>query len=326
MDGNQRILSDFAIVDDAIPSRREKVYKTRYDPFQMEEDDFYKRYRFDKGTVLYLIEILDINEPLNNRGLPISASLQFLTALRFLGRNVHQSDIGDLHGMSQATVGRVIHVLQRVQFPEVIGAIDCIHVRIKCPAKDIGVMMAGHYLNRKGYYSLNVQIVCDADCKILDTVARSRGSNHDARMWNECQLKNKLQRMRSSHNGVLLGDGGYPLSPILLPPVRNPSTPKEERYNRSHIATRSKIECLNGQIKLEFRSIFERLRVDLDRAKNVIIAVAVLHNIAKERNLAFLDAESAIEPVAATNANAPPNVPSTATGRAFRSAFINAHF
>lgn len=71
--------------------------------------------------------------------------------------------------------------------------------------------------------------MCDADCKIMDIVARSRGSKHDARIWSDCRLKTKLE-MRSDHNGVLLGDAGYPLSAILLTPVRNPSTPKEERY------------------------------------------------------------------------------------------------
>ncbi|XP_065358367.1 putative nuclease HARBI1 [Calliphora vicina] len=148
--------------------------------------------------------------------------------------------------MSQATVGRIIKSIpkkialllphfikfpynselaevkrkfyQLAGFPRVIGAIDCTHVRIKCPAKNVGQEMAGHFLNRKGFYSLNIQIVCDADCKIIDIVARSRGSKHDARIWGECQLKNKLELSKRQHNGVLLGDGGYPLSPILLTP------------------------------------------------------------------------------------------------------------
>lgn len=47
---------------------------------------------------------------------------------------------------------------QLARFPTVIGAIDCTHVRIKCPAKNVGREMAGHYLNRKGFYSLNVQV------------------------------------------------------------------------------------------------------------------------------------------------------------------------
>lgn len=88
--------------------------------------------------------------------------------------------------MSQTTVGRIIKTIsknialllpefikfpesnelseiknkfyQLSRFPTVIGAIDCTHVRIKCPAKTVGQEMAGHYLNRKGYYSLNVQV------------------------------------------------------------------------------------------------------------------------------------------------------------------------
>ena len=43
------------------------------------------------------------------------------------------------------------------RFPGVIGAIDCTHVRIACPKAD----EAGMFYNRKGYYSLNCQFVCD---------------------------------------------------------------------------------------------------------------------------------------------------------------------
>ncbi|XP_036332286.1 putative nuclease HARBI1 [Rhagoletis pomonella] len=112
------------------------------------------------------------------------------------------------------------------RFPTVIEAIDCTLVRIKCPSKNLGPTLAGHFLNRKVYYSLNVQIVCDADCKILDIVARSRGSRLDARIWDNCHLKTRLLESKSEHNGVLVGDAGYPNSSILLTPVRNPSTAK----------------------------------------------------------------------------------------------------
>lgn len=92
----------------------------------------------------------------------------------------------DLHGMSQQTVGRIIKKISKqialllphfihfpknseiaeikqgffriAHFPNVIGAIDCTHVRIKCPKSKVGHEMAGHYINRKGYYSLNVQV------------------------------------------------------------------------------------------------------------------------------------------------------------------------
>lgn len=39
-------------------------------------------------------------------------------------------------------------------FPGVIGAIDGTHIRIKKTGGDL----AQYYINRKGYYSLNVQV------------------------------------------------------------------------------------------------------------------------------------------------------------------------
>jgi hypothetical protein len=41
--------------------------------------------------------------------------------------------------------------------PGVIGAIDCTHVPIQSP----GGQDAEIYRNRKGYFSINVQLICD---------------------------------------------------------------------------------------------------------------------------------------------------------------------
>ena len=41
------------------------------------------------------------------------------------------------------------------RFPHVIGAIDCTHVEILSPKKDIEV----DYVNRKGRHSINVQVI-----------------------------------------------------------------------------------------------------------------------------------------------------------------------
>lgn len=54
------------------------------------------------------------------------------------------------------------------QFPRVIGAIDCSHIRIQSPNNDIGEQ----FRNRKGYFSLNMQAICDSNLKILNVVAR----------------------------------------------------------------------------------------------------------------------------------------------------------
>lgn len=38
--------------------------------------------------------------------------------------------------------------------PNIVGCIDCTHIKIKCPGGDNPLL----YINRKGYYSLNVQV------------------------------------------------------------------------------------------------------------------------------------------------------------------------
>ena len=63
--------------------------------------------------------------------------------------------------------------------PGVIGTIDCTHVKIPCP----GGQDAELFHNRKGYFSINVQVVGGPGLEITNIVACWPGSVHDARIF-----------------------------------------------------------------------------------------------------------------------------------------------
>ncbi len=116
-----------------------------------------------------------------------------------LAENDYLREIADRSGISQSSRSRIIpDVLdgliwllpQYIKFPynlvhhlevkrrlfaianllNVIGAIDCTHIRIKAPAN-----YAFAFLNWKNYHSINVQLICDAKCALLNVVARWLG-------------------------------------------------------------------------------------------------------------------------------------------------------
>jgi hypothetical protein len=58
------------------------------------------------------------------------------------------------------------------RFPGVLGALDCTHVPIQSVGGDRGEL----YRNRKGFFSINVQAICDAKLRITNIIARWPGS------------------------------------------------------------------------------------------------------------------------------------------------------
>lgn len=58
-------------------------------------------------------------------------------------------------------------------------------------------------MNRKGFYSLNVQVVCDANLKFTNICVRWPGSSHDGFIWENSGLKQGLELWGG--NGWLLG-------------------------------------------------------------------------------------------------------------------------
>ena len=114
---------------------------------------------------------------------------------------------------------------------------DCTHVAISSPGGD----QAETFRNRKGFFSLNVQAVCDARLTITNIVARWPGSVHDATIFNHSLLCAQIES-GDFGDGHLLGDGGYACKSYLLTPLLRPTTAAERRYQFAQIRTRNPIE------------------------------------------------------------------------------------
>lgn len=144
----------------------------------------------------------------------------------------------------------------------------------------LGGANAEHFRNRKGYFSLNVQTVSNAKGKICNVVARWPGASHDSTIFNNSRLKAQFEEGRFQQNSVLLGDSGYPLKKYLMTPLHDPMLAEEILYNEAHIRTRNVVERSYGIWKRRFPILRLEMRLKMETIQAIIVATAVLHNIA----------------------------------------------
>ena len=156
-------------------------------------------------------------------------------------------------------------------FPGVVDCIDGTKVRIQAPT-----WKEYEYVNRKGYHSLNIQIICNAECRIINCVVKWPGGTHDARILRESSIYREFEE--GLHEGTILGDSGYPLRHWLMTPILAPTCGAEERYNSSHRTTRTVNERCNGILKRRFQCLHGELIVSPQRAYNIIAACIIFHN------------------------------------------------
>uniref|UniRef100_A0A671LQA6 DDE Tnp4 domain-containing protein n=1 Tax=Sinocyclocheilus anshuiensis TaxID=1608454 RepID=A0A671LQA6_9TELE len=228
--------------------RSERVFKDRSNPLEvLSEKELLEKFRFPRHAIQQLA--FDLEEklrPETSRNCSIPSLLQIC---------VVKMDFFNISG-----------------FPNVIGAIDGTHIRIKAPSTHEPL-----FVNRKGYHSINVQAICDAKLRVLNCVARWPGSTHDSRNLVNSQIHDAFER--GELQGVLLGDSGYPLKPWLLTPFLNPETAAQTLYNTAHAKTRNVIERCFGVLKRRFHCLHGELRMKPERVCNIICACVVLHNL-----------------------------------------------
>lgn len=184
---------------------RQRVFRQRADLFAETDEWLVSRFRLPRAVLLHICHLLEQQlGRKTRRSNPIPPHLQILTTIGFLATGTFQREIGDRSGMFQSSVNHalplVIKGLVRLapryikfpytvndqeqikrdfyaiaRLPNIIGAIDCTHVRIKAPSPD-----AFPFLNCKQYHSINVQIISDSNYILLNAVARWPGGAHDS--------------------------------------------------------------------------------------------------------------------------------------------------
>lgn len=162
-----------------------------------------------------------------------------------------------------------------------VGVVDGTHVNFyQRPGVD-----GETFFNRKGRYSMNVQLVCDDKRRIIYYQLGWPGSCFDGTIFGKSRIVQHPELFFSSME-FLLGDAGFAATWFLLTPYRHPAAavPHNQLYNTLISSPRQKIEHVNGILKGRFQSlknvrILIRFKNDLNKFCRWILACLVLHNM-----------------------------------------------
>ncbi|KAL0829082.1 hypothetical protein ABMA28_003940 [Loxostege sticticalis] len=281
-----------------------------FDFNSLTETEFRCRYRLTKQAFRFLCN--ELKEKTTLRGSRrISLEHKVLCALSFFATGSYQRSVGMGKYLGQTTVSKYVAevtnaltcpgVLNRhIHFPitlqernevklkfytkfgipGVLGCVDGSHFHIFQPTKAVEHL----YFCRKNFHSLNVQVVCDSDCKIISINPKYGGATHDCFVWENSQVKVFMETLnRSGEQGWLLGDSGYPQRPWLMTPYNDAGDDSPEaKYNSVHGKARVLIENTFGRLKNRWRCLNKdrTLHYAPEKCAKIITACAVLHNIA----------------------------------------------
>lgn len=274
------------------------------------------RYRLPRHDIIQLeTELQDELKPQTRRNFSMSSMQQLLLALRYYATGSFQRIVGDTVQCDQSTCSRAINrvsvALQRrlgtyvyfpqspqtlhdtidqfysiAQFPRVLGCIDGTQIRILAPSHN-----EMEFVNRKGFHSMNIQLICDAKLKFINCVIKWPGSTHDARILSNSSIYRAFEEGRM--NGFILGDSAYPLKSWLMTPFIAPSTAAEDRYNGAFLPTRCTVERAIGVLKRRWACLQTGLRLSPEKSVSVIASCIILHNRCMNQGLPLPEEEDA---------------------------------
>ena len=157
-----------------------------------------------------------------------------------------------------------------------VGALDGLAIEIERPTKDF---QPKQYSNRKGFYAICCQAICDAQNRFLLFDCRSPGSTHDSVAFSRTSLFPKIQQGLPDDYWIA-ADAAYPLVGSLVKPFRGKvrTDQWEDSFNYHLSSLRVTIENSFGIFIQRWGIFWRSLQCDPDTATRIILACVFLHN------------------------------------------------
>lgn len=165
-----------------------------------------------------------------------------------------------------------------------VGALDGIAVRIKKPRDD---NHPAAYFCRKGFYSLPIQCVVDANYTFLCFSARCVGSTHDSVAHAVSALGDYLEQGLLRKEFWIAGDDAYLCSESLITPYPMNQTSGNTalfNFNFFHSSLRMHIEQAFGMLVAKWEIVKEGLDYSVERNSRIACLATKLHNFCITRN------------------------------------------
>lgn len=195
---------------------------------------------------------------------------------------------------------------EKWNFPNCVGAIDGKHIRIICPAAS-GTM----FYNFKGFHSVVLQAVSDANCRFIMVEVGGYGKQSDGGTFNASDMfklmnEGKLNvppdtclpdpNLPTPMPHVFIGDEAYPLlRNVLRPFPRSNLFPESEYFNSRFSRARNCVECSFGIMNSKWRLLMKPIETTPEFADQIVKAICILHNVIIDQEGLDLQLEEAGE-------------------------------
>ncbi|XP_025154758.1 putative nuclease HARBI1 isoform X2 [Harpegnathos saltator] len=275
-------------------------------------DEFKTHFRLKRSTFAFLLELLQPELCKRDRygRHPISPEKQLLLANWFISTPNSYRCVSDRFGVGISTAWRSVqkvvnalykkvatfihwptveeaeHSIETIKrnhdFPGVIGAIDGTHIKIIAPQNN-----SDSYINRKRFYSIQLQVVCNEQLQFIHCYTGQVGSVHDMRVFRLSNFEKMCTDNNFPHDSHILGDAAYRLTKYIMVPFKDNGylSERQIRFNTRLSSTRMMVERSIGLLKGRFRSLLDTLPMyRSDLIPKYIIACCILHNICLLQN------------------------------------------
>ncbi len=182
--------------------------------------------------------------------------------------------------------------LERWNFPHTCGALDGKHIACRCPPQSGSL-----YYNYKGFYSIVLMALVDADYKFIWADLGGMGSASDAQIYNNSELKEGTEggtigfpdpepfpNCEKAVPYFLIGDDAFALRPTMMKPYSTRGMTNHERiFNYRLSRARRVVENAFGILANRFQVLLTTMQHHPSTVKLIVFTCMVLHNLMRIR-------------------------------------------